>query len=70
MISDKELIEQYLIECDFNDECDRCDNPHHERSWAKMTECDNEVEFYLCRSCALEYSKEASKYKGMTDGIE
>jgi len=67
--SNKEIIEQYLEECDFNDECDRCGNLKHERSWAKMTGFDNEVDFYLCQSCALEYSKEALKHKGMVEGM-
>ena len=63
--SDKEIIEQYLEECDFNDECDKCRNPNKEQSWAKMSGEPNEVVFYLCQSCALEYSKEAQKHKGM-----
>ncbi|MCK5643126.1 MAG: hypothetical protein KAJ19_20120 [Gammaproteobacteria bacterium] len=51
-----DLLELYFTRCNFNDECDNCGNDKHEQSWAKMTGCEGEVDYYLCRSCAVEYA--------------
>lgn len=63
-INDDTFLELYFSKCEFNDECDECGNPQHEQSWAQMTGCDNEVDFYLCQSCALKLAKKWDKEGG------
>jgi hypothetical protein len=59
-IDDDTFLELYFTKCDFYDECDKCGNPKHEQSWAQMAG-DNEVDYYLCQTCALKLSKQWDK---------
>lgn len=60
-MDEKELLETYFTECEFNDECDECGNPNQEQSWAVMTGFEGEVDCYLCQSCAIQRATEREK---------
>ena len=49
-------IEEHFDKCDFDDECDFCDNPQN-GSYAKLyhePEGVTEAEYYICGKCASE----------------
>ena len=58
------FLNLYFEMCDFSDECDICNNDKQEQSWAIMT-CCNEVEQYLCTTCAMTL---ATRWKKEFDG--
>lgn len=61
-------IEKHFEKCEFDDECDFCDNPEH-GSYAKIDYIPEDVaetDFYICGKCAsvkLEnYEEQENKY--------
>ena len=50
------VLSEFFEKCEFNDECDECGNSNREQSWARMSGCyeyPDEVEYYVCQTCAL-----------------
>lgn len=63
MTADEYIKDRCLEKCDFDDECDICENPEN-GTWVKMT-CgwETEADYYICGKCIESASKDAQSWQ-------
>ena len=51
----KALFKGHFVRCEFDDECDSCENPTHGSYAVGYDNYTCEVDEYLCGECAINY---------------